>query len=339
MFPEWTVVVGIYIGAAIGSFLNVVIYRLPKGMSLLHPPSHCPQCEHRLGVADLFPLFSFLFAGAKCRHCKAPISWRYFFVELLTGVVWGAFWWQQLVAGSDGMRFFVLAVFGSILIACIFIDLFHYIIPDSLNAWLLLLGLLYNVWLLAQGDRRAWWDGLGFGLPSAVAGAIVGVAVFWGIAFLGRLLFRKDAMGHGDIKLARGIGAVLFPVLALISFGLAVAVGAILGIFQVLLRRREEPDDEEAFVDEEPESIGSLLRCGLGYLLAIDVFALFAPSLNRTWFGDTEEEAEGEDDWQPSFTTIPFGPYMALGAIIAAIFSEPLITLLTNYWHWATGGE
>ncbi len=329
MFPEYTVLLGFYIGAAFGSFLNVVIYRLPKGMSLNQPPSHCPNCNHRLGVLDLFPLFSFLFAGAKCRYCKAPISWRYFIVEVLTGTIWAAFWWQNLIAGADPARFLALAAFGTVLVACIFIDLFYYIIPDSLNAWLLLIGLVYNAWLIYKGDG---WTLVGnLHIPKAVAGALIGVAVFWGIAFLGRALFRKDAMGHGDIKLARGIGAVLFPTLALLSFALAVAVGAVLGIVQVLLRKRAplEEEPEEPYV-EKPESFGSLIRCGIGYALAIDAIALFFPKLDKWWFG-IESPEEAEDDWQPSFTTIPFGPYLALGALLAAMFSAPLMRLLNIY--------
>lgn len=329
---------GFFIGSAIGSFLNVVIYRLPKGMSLSHPASHCPSCGHRLGVLDLFPLLSFLSAGAKCRYCRAPISWRYFFVEMLTGAVWAAFWWQNLVAGNDPVRFVALAITGSILVACIFIDIFHYIIPDSLNAWLLAVGLAYNVWLIASRNPEGWVDVSGVRVPSSIAGALLGVAVFWGIAFLGRILFRKDAMGHGDIKLARGIGAVLFPVSALISFGLAVAIGAVLGVFQILLRRRDaELEGEEEPYEEEPEPIGSLAKCGLGYAMGLDVAAFAFPKLNTSWFGDEGVEESTEDDWRPSFSTIPFGPYLAFGAILAALFEKPLMKALQDYWLWAAG--
>nr|MBA3727426.1 prepilin peptidase [Armatimonadota bacterium] len=266
MLPAVTLIFGFYFGAAFGSFLNVVIYRLPRGMSLNHPPSHCPSCDNRLGVADLFPLFSFLFAGAKCRYCKAPIGWRYFFVELLTATIWAAFWYQKLVVGSDPARFVAMAAFATVLVACIFIDLYHYIIPDSLNAILLLIGFLFNAWLIARGQGLTQVGG--WAVPSSIVGALVGVLVLWAIAFLGRVLFRKDAMGHGDIKLARGIGAVLFPALALMSFGVAVVVGAVFGALQLIGRRSpEEEDIEHDMAEEEPESIVSLFKAGLGYVL------------------------------------------------------------------------
>jgi leader peptidase (prepilin peptidase)/N-methyltransferase len=331
---------GVLIGAAFGSFLNVVIYRLPRGMSLAQPPSHCPTCGHRLDALDLFPLLSFLLAGAKCRHCKAPISWRYFLVELLTGSLCGLFWYQCLVLSNDPVRFVALSAFAIVLVGATFIDLYHYIIPDSLNAALLLIGLAYGGWQLAHGG--GWSELFGVHVPSTIVGALTGVAVFWGIAFLGRIAFRKDAMGHGDIKLARGIGAVLLPAAALASFGLAVALGAVLGILQILFRPKsgdgagEDVEADEA-APEEPESIGSLLRCGLGYALAVDAIALFAPKFGSWWFGDEPGMEDSEDDWEPGFTHIPFGPYLALGAILTALLEPQILGGVQAYWRWATG--
>ena len=171
-------------------------------------------------------------------------------------------------------------------------------------------------------------------MPSALAGWITGTVALWGIALFGRLLFGKDAMGHGDIKMARGIGAVLFPMVALISFGLAVVLGAVLGLVQVLARRGPpkvgsgakgdtETADEEEFY--EPESIGSLLFSGLGYLLGIDVIGLFIPKLYMAWFHESPYIGVEEwDDVEVENTMIPFGPYLALGAIIATVFSATI---------------
>jgi leader peptidase (prepilin peptidase)/N-methyltransferase len=336
MLPGISIIFGFCFGAAFGSFLNVVIYRLPRGMSLSEPPSHCPSCGHRLGALDLVPLFSFLAAGTKCRYCKAPIGWRYFGVELLTAIAWSVFWWQNLVVGSDTVRFVALAAFATTLIACIFIDLYHYIIPDALNAILLSIGLAYNAWLLTQG--RGWTFVGGVGLPSAIVGALVGIGVLWGIAFLGRVIFHKDAMGHGDIKLARGIGAVLFAGPALMSFGVAIMVGAVLGVVQILARGKgeEEQEEEDGEAGDESESIGSLVKAGIGYVLLVDVVALFVPIVERKWFGEAAGEVEEEDDWKPGFTTIPFGPYLALGALLVAMFGPTFFAWLNAYWNWAT---
>lgn len=335
-------IVGFLIGTFFGSFLNVVVYRLPRGMSLWQPPSHCPRCEHRLGVADLVPLFSLLFSRGRCRHCGNPVGWRYFVVELLTGLVWAGFWWRFLVVGSDPLSFLMFAGFGCVLLAALFIDLEHYIIPDSLNAWLLPFAIGLNVHQIASG-ARGWVQIGGVALPSALGGYLVGWGVLFAIGFFGRLFLRRDAMGHGDIKLARGIGAMLGPGLALGAFALAIVAGAVLGAAQVLARRRMESEGEDAEepegpYEEEPESIASLLRCGLGYFLLLDVVALFVPRLNRTWFGDSSEVSEVvEDDWEPSLTTIPFGPYLVVGALVAATFPEPLLSAGRRYLEWATG--
>ena len=113
LFPEWTWIVGLLIGASIGSFLNVVIYRMPRGLSVKEPKhSFCPSCKHQLGVPDLFPLLSWLFSRGKCRHCGSSVSPRYFIVELFTGGLFAGFWYQWLIAGWEPARAICLALFS-----------------------------------------------------------------------------------------------------------------------------------------------------------------------------------------------------------------------------------
>jgi leader peptidase (prepilin peptidase)/N-methyltransferase len=340
---------GLAFGAAIGSFLNVVIYRMPRGLSLSNPPnSFCPKCKHRLLMSDMIPLLTWLIQRGKCKYCGAKITSRYFWVELLNGAIWAGIWWQYLVVGDDWVKALCYAFAASTLVAIIFIDWELYIIPDQINAFLLVIGLAYNAWLYAQGSPAA----TTWGMPSSVAGALVGVGVLWGIAFLGRLLFRKDAMGHGDIKMARGIGAILFPALAVTSFALAVALGAVLGLAQVFLRpKSKEPDGSNSseqsgdLADQtsqenqeyEPESIGSLLKCGLGYILCIDVIGLFIPKLYEAWFNENPYAMEEIEDFEADFTMIPFGPYLALGAIVGTVFEKQLLSAVRSYWRWAAG--
>ena len=338
LFPEWTWIVGLFIGAAIGSFLNVVIYRMPRGMSLSEPKhSFCPSCKTRLTIPDLFPLLSWLVLRGRCRHCRNPIPARYFFVELLNGGLWAALWYQHLIIGQDPLQFVGLALFISALVAAIYIDLRYFIIPDEVNAAMLVIGLLLGA---------AKWFQMGQPAPflAAVAGAAVGVGALWGIAFLGRLLFGKDAMGHGDIKMARGIGAVLLPSAALMSFAAAVVLGAVLGIVQVLARRftsaPSDPGDEDGDpMDEPPETIGSLLKCGVGYLFAVDVLGLLVPKVYQSWFGEDPYAVElAEEDPPVSWTMIPFGPYLAGGAIALALAEPWFRGLVAAYWRFATGG-
>ncbi|MHB8636366.1 MAG: prepilin peptidase [Fimbriimonadaceae bacterium] len=353
MFPAWTWIVGFWIGGAIGSFLNVVIYRMPRGLSLGEPKnSFCPQCKKQLVAIDLVPILSWLVLRGRCRQCGAKVSARYLVVELVTGTIWGGIWWQYLIAGQDAGKAIAYALAAAALVAVIFIDWEFYIIPDQVNAFLLFVGLGYNAYLYVVHSPLAATNA---GVPASIAGAVLGVAVLGLITLGGRIAFGKDAMGHGDIKMARGIGAVLFPIMSLLSFGLAVALGAVLGIVQVVMRiaaeRRataavgessEEPDRSED-LSFEPESVGSIVKCVFGYLLCIDVVGLFYPKLYIRWFNEDPFEPvvnqDGEqDDWEVGQTMIPFGPYLALGAIVATVFEVQLRAGFDAYWKWAAGG-
>ena len=346
-------------------------------MSLAEPRhSICPHCRTTLGWGELVPLFSWLVQRGKCKHCGVKVSSRYFWVELITGSLWGAVWYQQLVVSlepgafldSDVVAAVGFMLFSAAIVVAIFTDLAHYIIPDEVNAAMFIIGVGMNVAYMATGNDKAWM----WGMPSSIAGALVGIGVLWGIAFLGRVAFGKDAMGHGDIKMARGIGAVLLPALAGISFVLAVALGAVFGIVIIALRpmlerKAEErkaakeaeaaaaraqavaegeevtepvsvPVDEDEDEDYEPESIPSLLKSLVGYLLLMDIFGLFKPAIYKYWFGEDPTESESiDEDFEVEPTMIPFGPYLAVGALLAIFFSEPLMGLVINYWESVVG--
>jgi leader peptidase (prepilin peptidase)/N-methyltransferase len=246
-------------------------------------------------------------------------------------------WYQHFVVGGGSAAYETTMVVGysllaAALVAAIFTDLAHYIIPDQINAFMLATGIGMNIALLVMNHPAA----MQWGMPSSIAGALVGIGVIWGIAFLGRLAFGKDAMGHGDIKMARGIGAVILPAAALMSFALAVIMGALMGVVIIIARRyasdEAEEVDEDAENIEEPETIGSLLKCGLGYVLCIDVIGLFVPKLYEAWFEENPYAVEEiEDDPEVSLSMIPFGPYLAAGALGAMLFNEPLQKLIDAY--------
>lgn len=370
VFPEWTWIIGFWIGAAIGSFLNVVIYRLPRGLSVSKPKhSFCPSCNKQLTPGELIPLLSWLLQKGRCSCGKNVVPPRYFFVELITGTLFAIIWYQQLYVGpgpeafeqANPVKAVGYMLMAAALVAAIFTDLAHYIIPDQVNAAMLVIGVGMNVAYAVMGNPIAFSGGI----PSSILGALTGIGVLWGIAFLGRILFRKDAMGHGDIKMARGIGAVLLPVGAMISFGLAVALGAVLGIILVSVRAQQikkleakkqaeyeaavaqakaeglpvppAPSEEEE-QDFPPESIGSLVWCGLGYVLCIDIIGLYIPSLYERWFGENPYSVEEiDDDAGVELTTIPFGPYLALGAIGVMLFEPRLLAMVNDYWSALQG--
>lgn len=341
MFPAWTWLVGFWFGATIGSFLNVIIYRLPRGLKVNEPKhSFCPQCLNRLTILDLFPLLSWVILRGKCRHCGCKVSPRYFIVEALNGVIWAVIWHQNFVVKSDlllkphlsyqeaTLYAIGYGVFASALIVAIFTDLAHYIIPDQVNAVMLFTGIGINIGLYVFDKPGATM----WGIPSSVAGALVGWGVLWGIALFGRLLFKKDAMGHGDIKMARGIGSVLLPAAALMSFALAVVLGAVFGIVSVIARKRQKTDQTVEDEPYEPESLGSLFKCGLGYLLCIDVIGLAFTKVYERWFGENPYSVEEiEEGPVVELTMIPFGPYLAAGALVALLANDWLMGLWRAY--------
>lgn len=259
-FPLWLRLLAPFImGTVVGSFVNVLIYRIPEDISIVAPPSMCPNCKHRLGPADLVPLFSFLASGRKCRYCAQPISWRYFSIETLTGVVFALTIWQ-FGATLNGA---LLCVLFASLIASFFIDLGHFIIPDELNYFAIAIGLARA----AVGGGA--FAGNLVGMPLRGAAPSMGAALvgLFGLSLLlifitkaGNVMFRKqvaeqqkqweeqgmleegeelEAMGFGDVKLAAAMGANLGLVGGMVGLLVGVAAGAVIGLGMKLSKRLE----------------------------------------------------------------------------------------------------
>lgn len=322
---------GFVVGAFFGSFLNMVIYRLPRRISFLKPShSICPNCKHPLAGKDLVPILSWLSTKGKCRYCGDPISSRYMFVEILTGLVFFAIWYRLVALQLNPSWGLLVAqwAFALGLVAIIFIDWELYIIPDELNGYLLVVAMLFHAFAGSLGTAFVGW--------------LAGWGALWGIAFFGRIAFGKDAMGHGDIKMMRAVGAFLGPALLFANLMIAVVLGLVVGIVGIALASRKKAAVAQEEAEGEffpPESIGSLLKLGVWYLLALDVVAIFFPKMYR-WIGETQEEVAIEDDpWTPSLTTIPFGPYLAAGALVCLMFGEPILAGMQAYWDRTTGVE
>jgi leader peptidase (prepilin peptidase)/N-methyltransferase len=189
---EWGIVaIAAAVGSALGSFLNVCIYRLPRDQSLVSPPSTCPSCGHRIPWYDNVPVLGWLRLGGKCRRCRAPISVQYPLIEALVALLWGGAAWYY------GVEWHALsaAVFGTLLLGIAVTDARHYIIPDEFT-WG---GLVLGVALAVPGGRAA--------LGSALLGAAGGFALLYAVAWAGEKVFKKEAMGGGDIKMMAMVGA------------------------------------------------------------------------------------------------------------------------------------
>ena len=325
--PIWTLLIGFVLGAVTGSFLNMVIYRLPRAISFLNPSSSmCPICKASLKWIDLMPLFSWLSTKGKCRYCAAPVPSRYFWVEVLTGLLFAGAWYQfQIQADRGGWMGFVMAMLAC-LVAVIYIDWELFIIPDELNALMLVIG------VAAMGYTGQWM--------TALTGAFAGWAVMWGISFfLGRLILGKDALGDGDIKLMRGVGAMLGPILTGISVVIGVFAGLVIGLILIAVNSKkpegegESPENEGEMLPVEP--VLTYIIRGVWYLLCLDIVALFFPSLYKLIGEEPPPKGIDENDtWEPTATTIPFGPYLALGSIICLLFGDSIEKAVKAYFNF-----
>lgn len=247
-------------GASVGSFLNVVIYRLPAGLSLLHPPSRCPKCLHPLRPHDNVPVLGWLWLRGRCRYCKTPISPRYPLIEAATGLLfvgaWLGFGWS---VPSFGYWFFF-----SCLIALSLIDLDTMTLPNPLTRLGVVSGLVFQAVYGWADPANA--GGIPQALMTGVVGAVVGIWLLTIISFVGSIAFGQAAMGGGDAKLAAMMGAWM-------------------GWSHLLL--------------------AGLLACVLGAVVGGGAIALHLISRR-----------------QP----MPFGPFLALAAILTVFFGDALIT-------------
>lgn len=244
-------------GAAIGSFLNVVIYRLPAGLSLLSPPSRCPHCHHSLGKTENVPILGWLWLKGKCRWCRSPISPRYPLIEAFCAILFCAVFWQfGLTITTLG---YWLLVSG--LLALTWIDLDTLTLPEVLTRGGLVAGLLFQAIL-------GWQQGsVPLGLVQGTGSAVLGLGLFDLVGWLGFFWLGQPAMGRGDPKLAAMIGAWLGWKLLLVASFMACGIGAITGVLAIAL------------------------------------------------------------GWISRRQPIPFGPFLALGAILAMFWGSDLISL------------
>lgn len=206
------------LGLVLGSFYNVVIYRLPRGLSLISPGSSCPNCKHRLRANELIPVLSFLWQRGVCKKCGTRISWRYPLIELLTGFGFLAIFWHS----SQGGELLAGLVFFSLLLLLALIDLEHKLLLNVLTIPGVILGLLFAL----LGWTSPFWI--------SVLGAVVGFLLMFAIALISR-----GGMGMGDVKFMAMIGAFLgWKGVFYVLFG-ASLVGSIGGLLYLYLTKQD----------------------------------------------------------------------------------------------------
>ena len=210
------------LGMAVGSFLNVCIDRLPAGKSLVHLPSHCDACQHRLSPKDLVPVFSYLWLRGRCRYCRAPILWRLFWVEVGSGLLFIFTYWQYGLS----VEFAVITFYCCLFIVLMVIDLEHKLILNKIVFPAAVVALVIDVFLPQ---------------PGIVYGAIGGAIGF--VLLLIPALIYRGGMGWGDVKMAALIGLVTgFPLVFVALFLGIVLGGLVAGILLLLkVKKRKEP--------------------------------------------------------------------------------------------------
>lgn len=217
---------GFLFGLCVGSFLNVVIARLPAGRSVVHPGSACPHCRAAIAWYDNVPLMSYALLGARCRACRASISWRYPAIELLCGVLFAL----AYLCFGPSPRLVAALIFLAGLVAITWIDLDHQIIPDVLSLPGIALGLLLSL----APDGIGWKD--------ALAGTIVGGGLFVLIIVGSALVIGQPGMGVGDVKFGAMIGAFLGWKLVLLTILLSVLIGGPLAAALLATGRKGRKD-------------------------------------------------------------------------------------------------
>jgi len=213
----WILVVAL--GLTVGSFVNVLICRLPKGESIWRPRSRCPSCRNPLRWYHNIPVFSWVFLRGRCAFCGTRISWKYPVVELACTALFAAFYARY------GVSFTTLGFWymSATLLAVFFIDLEHQIIPNRLTYP----GILVGIATALLSPHLAW--------SRSLLGVAAGAAVFAGMAVLGRVLFKKESMGGGDIKLAAMLGAFLGVTKILVVFVLSAVIGLVISSVAMLV--------------------------------------------------------------------------------------------------------
>lgn len=206
------------LGTILGSFYNVVGYRLPKGESIIFPPSHCTKCNHRLGPLELIPIVSFFIQGRKCKNCHQKISWFYSFFEFSCGLLFAI---SYLIFGLS-LDLLVALTFISMLSIIVLSDYEYMIIPDEVL-------IFFGITLVVEIFIKDGFSATGM----HILNGIFAFLTMWGIKIFGDHLFKKESMGGGDIKLMFIFGLVLGYPLAILSIFLGSIVGLPISLIMV----------------------------------------------------------------------------------------------------------
>jgi leader peptidase (prepilin peptidase)/N-methyltransferase len=246
-------------GATLGSFANVAIYRLPRENLTVAKPrlSFCPHCKHTIAWYDNIPLVSYVLLLGRCRHCRGRISLRYPLVEALSAFLFGLSAYHFALDGYWGV-FSVSSAFCLAMVIITFIDIDFRIIPDVIDKPGMALAPLLSfvapqIHLNSLTELMGWfgwnwsiseplsWSDRGLAIVSSLLGMAVGAGITYAVGVIGKAVFRKEAMGFGDVKLMGMIGGILGWQSVIMTFFLGSIIGAVVGVSLMVLARRKDP--------------------------------------------------------------------------------------------------
>ncbi len=285
LFAAWSALVG----AAVGSFLNVLIARVPVGESIVRPGSRCPRCKTPIRWYDNLPVVSWLVLRARCRACGARISARYPLVEALGAAAAVVAFARHGLSGAAAAEF----AFAAALLALAFIDLDTWLLPNAITWPLIAFGLAMGLLGITPAGS----------LRGAACGAGLGFAAFALIAGLGEKVFKKEALGFGDVWLLAGLGAWMGSLALLPIVLLASIQGSVVGIGLILLGKGQKGPTATAGDKPPPYEIGTRTTT--------------PPPIptSSTKTTTTATPITTEDDWVPPKHAVPFGPFLVAGAL------------------------
>lgn len=239
------IILFIFLGLFTGSFLNVCIDRLPRGESIIFPPSHCESCNHKLGVRDLIPVFSLLWLRGRCRYCQARIPFRLLVVEAVTALMFGYLFWQY----GFSLELAAFIIYGSMLIVIFVIDLEHQLVLNKVVYPGMIIAFIFSFFRPAVAEVGA----LGSGAVSQAIGTVAGDAVSQAVmALMGGVLglvvmslpyiIYPGGMGMGDIKLAALVGLMTGYPLIIMAMLMSWIIGGIVAAMLLALKIKGRKD-------------------------------------------------------------------------------------------------
>jgi leader peptidase (prepilin peptidase)/N-methyltransferase len=321
-------------GLLFGSFLNVCIYRIPAGISIVMPGSHCFSCGTPIRWYDNIPLFSYIVLRGRCRFCGVRFSMRYFFIELLTGILFAfTFYRFQYTLATP-----VYIVFACLLVIATFTDIDHWIIPDEVSlggaAFGFVISILTGFFPRGFHLAGAWpFEGIQWYAPvfNAGLGAIFGAVLIYLIGLIGTLIFRKEAMGIGDVKLFLLIGVFLGALGCVYVLMIGSVIGSFIGGGLILVQKLKKDRNASSPLpsEKEPESATPGDDTELSPQEREKVI------LEKIMVQSSHGISTFDHSKPPTVHHLPFGPYITLGAFVMLYFGEEIQRFLV---HWMLFG-